>query len=509
MSADPSRSEAAGARPQTASRTNAMAAPEHETSVIPDLAPGLDTIFPREFTECDGALECVAGEVPDFVRGRYYLNGPARFGWDDFSYRHWLDGDGMILSLDFNEHGVGLKSRYIRSTKFLIEQQALRPVFRTFGTEFEASRLNRVNNGLESPVNVSVYPFRGRLLALGEQGLPWELDPETLETRGPFTFDGRLNEASPFAAHPKIDVASDEMFNFGNFFSPAGARLYLYCFGADGLRYRKATPLEYPCSVHDFTLSRQHTTFYLSPYLLDAQAVVQGRSTVMDSLRWEPERGSSLLILSRTSGEPVARIPIGNRYCLHLINSFEQNHRLFVDVVELDEPVYGEYQPVPLLFENVAPGRPVRFVVDLNKRELVERQSISYSSAPDFPAIDQRHAMQPCEELWMLGISRTGDRGRKFFDQLVHATWSESAPSDIYQAEPMHYLGGEPIFVGARGSAEGVIICQEFDAQRQRCFFLLFEAHNVRRGPIARLASEWLLPLGFHAAFSPKERNAE
>jgi hypothetical protein len=35
---------------------------------------------------------------------------------------------------------------------------------------------------LASPVNVSVYPVAGRLLAFGEQGLPWELDPVTLET---------------------------------------------------------------------------------------------------------------------------------------------------------------------------------------------------------------------------------------------------------------------------------------------------------------------------------------
>jgi len=37
---------------------------------------------------------------------------------------------------------------------------------------------------LEPPVNVSVYPFAGSLLAFGEQTLPYELDPVTLETRG-------------------------------------------------------------------------------------------------------------------------------------------------------------------------------------------------------------------------------------------------------------------------------------------------------------------------------------
>jgi carotenoid cleavage dioxygenase-like enzyme len=74
------------------------------------------------------------------------------------------------------------------------------------------------------------------LLAFGEQGLPWVLDPETLETQGQFTFNGRLNDASPFAAHPKFDTDTQEMFNFGIFFSERAPRLYLYCFAPDGLR---------------------------------------------------------------------------------------------------------------------------------------------------------------------------------------------------------------------------------------------------------------------------------
>jgi carotenoid cleavage dioxygenase-like enzyme len=179
-----------------------------------------------------------------------------------------------------------------------------------------------------------------------------------------------------------------------------------------------------------------------------------------------------------------------------------------VDVLELDEPIYSSYEPVPRLFQNVAQGRPVRFTVDLSKRELVDRRSISYSLAPDFAAMDQRRAMQSYEEFWMLGISQTGHRGRKFFDQLVHASWNEAAPSDVYQAPPMCYLGGEPVFIGPPGSHEGVVLCQEFDAERQKSFFLLFDAHNVRRGPMARLACDQVLHFGFHAAFQPTERNA-
>ena len=469
-----------------------------------DFAPGIEAAFPCEFQECDAFVQSIGNTLPDFLHGSYYLNGPARFGFGELVYRNWLDGDGMVCSLRFEKDAIRLRSRYVQSTKFQDEHSAGRPLFRTFATTFPGSRLNRIHNSLESPVNVSVYAFAGRLLAFGEQGLPWELDSATLETRGQFNFNGRLNAASPFSAHPKIDSDFGEIFNFGVFFSDQAPKLYFYCFGPDGLRYRKAVPLEYPCSIHDFSLSPNYAVFYVSPYLMDIAALLREEKSVMDSLRWAPEHGSTLLILSRHSGEVVASIPIGNRYCLHLINSFEEGDSLTVDVLEFDEPLYGQYQPVPNLFQSVSRGGPVRFVLDLRSRVLLQRVELDYSRAPDFPAIAPPQAMHCYDDFWMLGISATGHYGRKFFDQLVHANWTRFATSDIYQSPPMRYLGGEPVFVGPDGEREGVIICQEFDALARQSSFLIFEAAEVAKGPIARIPVEHQMPLGFHAMFVNK-----
>ena len=45
-----------------------------------------------------------------------------------------------------------------------------------------------------------------------------------------------------------------------------------------------------------------------------------------------------------------------------------------MDILELESPVYPEYQPVPDLFATVSPCRPTRYVVDLNSKSLIERQ---------------------------------------------------------------------------------------------------------------------------------------
>ncbi|MFL6197147.1 MAG: carotenoid oxygenase family protein, partial [Thermoanaerobaculia bacterium] len=410
--------------------------------MIQDHAPGLDRAF-----EAPGEQRCrprVEGHIPAFLRGTYYLNGPARFERGGQRYRHWLDGDGMVCALRFDDGGVQLTARYVRGTRLIEEEAAGRLIYRSFGTAFPEDRLLR-GIALESPLNVSIYPYAGALLAFGEQGLPYELDPDTLETRGPFNFGGGLNPVSPFAAHPKIDPQTGELFNFGISFAATQPSLNLYRFDPQGrLAYRRRLPLDMPASLHDFCLSERHAIFHVGPYLLGMENLAAG-GTLMDSLRWEPERGSRLVIARREDGEPVATVPVGNRYVLHGINAFESGDRLTVDVVELDRPVYDQYL-LTSLFEDVAPGRPVRFVIDLQAGSLIETREIAYDRAPDFPAIDPALAGKPYEHFWMLGISRTGQPGRIFFDQVAHLDWSRPDRPEVWQAPPHWYLGGEPAF---------------------------------------------------------------
>ena len=465
-----------------------------------DRAPYIERAFTIEAHEDSYVIDQIEGQVPAYIRGTYYLNGPSRFSRQRLSYRHWLDGDGMVSALQFGDE-VRFTNRFVRSDKFVAEEEAGEPLFRAFGTAFEGDQLIR-GIALATPANVSVHPWDGRLLAFGEQGLPWELDAATLETHGQFTFGGSLNAITPFSAHPRIDRLTGEMFNFGVSFSAKRPQVNLFRFDdRGGLIYRKRLDLDWPCSMHDFALSKQHAVFYVNPYILDMQVLMQG-GTLMESLSWEPERGSRLLVAGREEGDQQAVIPLGQGYCLHLINAFEADEHLIVDVLELERPVYDQYQVVPDMFTEVGPGQPVRYILDVAAGEVVERQQIDYKLAPDFAAVDSRQTMQACDDFWMLGISAAGQPGRKFIDQLVRADWSNPDHLDIYQAPDNHYLGGEPVFVGdPDDDAVGAVICQLFDAEGVKSAFAIFDAFDVARGPQALLHLRHPVHLGFHAVF--------
>ena len=469
-----------------------------------DYAPLIERAFSFTPSEQSYVIEDIEGDIPKFIRGTYYMNGPARFSRGDFRYNHWLDGDGMVYALRFEDGLVEFTSRFIRSAKYVAEEEAGRPLFRAFGTAFESDRLKR-GVMLESPVNVSVYSYAGTLLAFGEQCLPVELDPLTLETRGEFNFHGALNDVSPFAAHPKLDHATGEMFNFGVAFAANEPYLNFYHFDAGArLVFRKRLLLEYPCSIHDFGLSQNYAVFYFSPYILDMQAFIRDRQSLLDSLRWEPERGSRLVIVSRETGDKVTQLNIGSSHCLHFINCFEDDGRLIIDVVELERPIYDQYRQIPNLFTEICEGWPIRFTVDLKSYELTETSEVHYRLAPDFPAINPSLITQPYDDFWMLGISTTGNYGRKFFDQLVHVKWLGKCACDVYKAPARHYLGSEPSFINnPRGS--GAVICHVFDAENNSSSFALFDAMRIDCGPIALLRLKEPIHLGFHASFKARD----
>lgn len=475
----------------------------NETPAV-DRAPLLERAFELELEERAYRIEGIEGQVPEWLRGTYYINGPGRFRRGDLRYRHWLDGDGQVVSLRFGADGVHFRNRFVRTAKLEAETEAGRALYRTFGTSFEGDRLMR-GISLESPANVSVWRFADTLLAFGEQGLPMELDPETLETRGLYTFGGQLNAISPLSAHPCFDPDTGEMYQFGTSFSARQPSLRLYRFGADGeTLFRRRVAIERPVSTHDFILGPRHLVFYMAPYLLDVEAVMSRGKSIMEALSWQPELGSHLLIFSREDGAPVGRVEVPTGYCLHLVNAFEHDRLLHVDLVELDRPIYDQYQPIPNLFSDVAPGRPVRFIVDLAAKRLVDQVEMAYDRAPDFPSIDGRLATRAYRHFWMLGISATGQPGRKFFDELVHLDWGNLRKADLYRARPGCYLGCEPIFLGHPEKVEeGVVLTKEFDAEAVRDTYLLFDARAVAQGPIARLPLDSPVPAGFHASFEP------
>ncbi|MDA8017776.1 MAG: carotenoid oxygenase family protein [Thermoanaerobaculia bacterium] len=470
-------------------------------------------LFEIEAVEGERHLRLQAGSVPAWIHGQYYVNGPGRFGRGGRNYRHWLDGDGLVTRVGFSEGQVECTSRFVRSKKWCDEEEASEALYRTFGTAWDGDRLRR-GIALEGPANVSAWRWQDALLAFGEQGLPYELDPRSLETRGEYTFGGRLSAVSPLSAHPHFDRATGEQFNFGISFAKRNPSFTLYRFLADGqLAYRKRLPIPFPASVHDFMLAPRHVLFYVSPHILDVDALMKRNGSVMDGLTWCPQERSRLIVAARETGEWLAEIELTPkhlngqeaRYCLHLINAWEEEDQLHLDLIELDRPVYEQYQPLHELFTDDPQGRAKRYTLTPSSWDIVEIREHGFEASMDFPSLDPNHDQMSYDDLWLLSMSQSGRPGPKFFDQLTRIRWSTDEALS-WRAPEGTYLGGEPVYVAHPvDESRGCIFTQFFDASSEQGGFLLFDARDVESGPIAHLTLDHPIPLGFHASFELRE----
>lgn len=79
---------------------------------------------------------------------------------------------------------VRYRNRFVRTRKFELERRAGRFVLPTWPTRAPGGILKNMGHRIRSQAGVTVYCKQGRLYAFDEVGLPYGLDPDTLETLG-------------------------------------------------------------------------------------------------------------------------------------------------------------------------------------------------------------------------------------------------------------------------------------------------------------------------------------
>jgi all-trans-8'-apo-beta-carotenal 15,15'-oxygenase len=165
----------------------------------------------------DYEIDEVEGTLPSDLQGTLYRNGPGKFGIHPHRVAHVLDGDGLIVKLTIPqasspERKVRFQSRFVETKCFVQEMRAQRFLQRgTFGTgpmgdEFGRgvnedpvepslwTKLTRraLRTEIKNVANTQIIAFGGKLLALFEAGLPYRIDPDTLETLGEDSLGGTL-----------------------------------------------------------------------------------------------------------------------------------------------------------------------------------------------------------------------------------------------------------------------------------------------------------------------------
>ena len=341
----------------------------------------------------------IEGELPRELRGVWYRMTPdpqfaPRLG-DDF----FISGDGMISSFRFEDGHVDYKSRYVRTERFLAERAARRALYGAYRNRFtdEASV-----EGLDRTVaNTSPIWHAGRLFASKEDGLPYEIDPDTLETLGRFDWDGRLKTVT-VSAHPKVDPRTGEMLFYGYEASGDASRDMAFCVADKDGRLVSEEWFEapYPGMVHDFAITRDYAVFPIFPTITDLERMKAGGPHWMSDV----SQDCWVAVVPRATGVKDIRWfrrPGGQFF--HVINAWNDGEQITLDLCVSQTnsfpfipDVSGEpYDPVK------ASALPSRWTLDLTRNDDHIDERMVAPVPGDVPRIDDRRIGMRYRQAWM------------------------------------------------------------------------------------------------------------
>lgn len=152
----------------------------------------------------------VEGAIPPDLNGMLFRNGPGKYERGGVSYEHILDGDGLIISFDFDpgSNAAFARGRYVRTAEFVEEEKADKILYRgTFGTRKPGGLVNNAFDLRQKNLaNTNVVFWGGRLHALYEAGVPYKLDPGSLTTLCTDDMEGCLPRTQGLFVSTSVDA---------------------------------------------------------------------------------------------------------------------------------------------------------------------------------------------------------------------------------------------------------------------------------------------------------------
>ena len=442
--------------------------------------------------ECDCADLIVEGVIPADLRGSLYRIGPN----PQFAPRgvyNPLQGDGMIHQFRIESGRVSYRNRWVRTRQWMLEREAGRALFSTSDPRnVDPSVASEVGEGA---ANTHIVRHAGRLLALEEGHAPIEIDAETLQTRGVFTFGGLLPGA--MTAHPKIDPKTGEMIFFTNFPTRQfNGELAFHIADASGKIVRSGIiPGPYPALVHDCAITRDHLVFILCPVTLSLERIRSGQAPIA----WEPNRGAYVGVMDRMgNGSDIRWFSAPPCMVWHTLNAFGHGDKIIMDVCQQETPAFPSADGSPPL-EEAQRQYLTRWTIDPSANKVgVERLS---DVVCEYPRIDDRVCGLPYRYgfLAALGGPGTKDLSHRAIARFDH----ETSEMQIWKARPQEAVS-EPVFAARPGSTDegdGYLLATIFDEDRNVSCLTIFDAQQIEAGPIARAHLDHRLPAGFHGSF--------
>jgi all-trans-8'-apo-beta-carotenal 15,15'-oxygenase len=438
----------------------------------------------------------IEGRWPGSLAGTLYRNGPGWFDRGGVRYAHWFDGDGLLQGWRIGGGKVTHTARMIGTSKFLQEQRSGRFEVRAAGTVIQNPAPVRNNDDLNT-ANTAVVRIGNRVFALWEGGSAIEVDPDSLETRGPVTWREDL-AAAPFSAHPLLE-RDGSAWNFGSLAFFGGGGVIVWRIGADGkLAAFQVLKSDEPGYIHAFAMTPKYLVFMLMPFSLPK---VDG--AFFAGMKFRPERPCRIALVPKDALDAPRWFEADFAAAYHFGDAFERGDEVIMRTVRHLDPNEAVSPMAAAMRGERSDDTSGTDLANLhlNLKNGRARWQPQGFAGIEFPVWDER---TPGDEAARLYAPCTvGSADAPYFNGVM------SLDAERGRAQTWRYgakvMAEEHRFVprpGSRRPGEGWLLGTLLDYGRGRSGLAVLDAEHVDRGPVATAWVPYTTPLGFHGWFA-------
>jgi carotenoid cleavage dioxygenase-like enzyme len=377
----------------------------------------------------------------------------------------------------------------VRTERFEAQRKARRQLYGYYRNPYtdDESVRDIDNPNRRTTANTTPVVIGGKLFATKEDGLPYAIDPNTLETIGPDDFDG-MWQSQTFTAHPKRDPATGESIAFGYEATGRASRdTFLYIIDKDGRITREIRfEVPYTSMIHDIAITPNYVIIPGSSMVTSEERLVEGKK----HWGWDRTRPSYYGIVPR-DGSEIRWFHGPERSIVHTANAWEEDGKVVLDLPLAD----GNTWP---FFEDIGGDA---FMMHPNS---IRRMTFDLGSNSDRP-IEQRLFDQEVTSFTRIDERWTGQKNRYIYVQFADRTkpFLPSLPADQGRSQPVNSIGRfdlttgemlsfyageahvvqEPTFVPRRGSSaegDGYLLATVHNLEERRAELVILDAVEMR-----------------------------
>lgn len=405
--------------------------------------------FDAELFDCE-----TTGTIPAELNGAFY-----RIHLDWFYPPKYLDepslsADGYISMFRFRNGIVDYRGRYVRTLRWRNQLAARRQLYGYYRNPYTDDPSVR---DLEHPTwrttaNTTPVVIAGKLYATKEEGPPYRIDPNTLETLGVEDFGGEW-KSQTFTAHPKYDPETGETIAFGYEATGLCSRdVFLYIFDREGkIRKEHRFQVPYTSMIHDIAITPTHVIFPASSMVTNEERLRAGRP----HWGWDRTVPAWYGIVHRETGE--TRFFFGpERSLVHTANAWnESEDRIVVVMPAADGNTWPFFEDVHGGKFTMHPNTIRKLTFDLSsKSDQVQEERLFDTIVTSFTRIDDRYMGRKNRYIYVQFADPT-----KPFDAELPQDQGRSQPNssiarfDLQTGERVDYWAGraqvlqEPTFI--------------------------------------------------------------